>query len=165
MHRRKVQRLPEGFSALDDRQERPAPFVGEEIVRLPPETAGQVNPLVAGSSPARPTNTHAAKVAPTAARANPRRSRLRALVGSSFTKRGTPGWRGGWAVSAIRIAFLHGLCEFDAPYSESDHVMIPWGGVLAQLAVAVPILMVARLSGEPDFGYAGPLVAFLGPFN
>lgn len=30
--------------------------MGEEIVRLPPETTGQVNPLVAGSSPARPTN-------------------------------------------------------------------------------------------------------------
>ena len=40
-----------------------------------------------------------------------------------------------------------------------------WGGVLAQLAVAAPILIVAKLSGEPDFGYAGPLVGILGQLN
>jgi Zn-dependent protease len=71
----------------------------------------------------------------------------------------------GYYVDAIRIGFFHGQCESDAPHSESDHVMIAWGGVLAQLAVAVPILIVAKLSGEPDFGYAGPLVGILGQIN
>ena len=71
----------------------------------------------------------------------------------------------GYHVSAIRIGFFHGRCEHEAPYRESDDVMIAWGGVLAQLAVAVPILIVAKLSGEPDFGYAGPLVAILGQIN
>jgi Zn-dependent protease len=71
----------------------------------------------------------------------------------------------GYHVGAIRIGFLHGECEIDAPHSEFDHVLFAWGGVLAQLAVAVPILVVAKLSGEPDFGYAGPIVAILGPIN
>jgi Zn-dependent protease len=71
----------------------------------------------------------------------------------------------GYHVGAIRIGFVHGECEIDAPQSEFDHVLFAWGGVLAQLAVAVPILIAARLSGEPDFGYAGPVVAFLGPIN
>src|SRR6185436_3239774 len=69
MHRRKVQRLPEGCGsnaarALDNRQERPAPeasrvveVAGEEIVHSRRERRGQGNPLGAGSSPARPTNS------------------------------------------------------------------------------------------------------------
>lgn len=71
----------------------------------------------------------------------------------------------GYHVDAIRIGFFHGRCEGEAPDSESDDVMIAWGGVLAQLAVAIPILIVAKLSGDPDFGYAGPIVGILGQIN
>jgi Zn-dependent protease len=71
----------------------------------------------------------------------------------------------GYYVDAIRIGFFHGHCEGDAPHTESDHVLIAWGGVLAQLAVAIPILTVAKLSGDPDFGYAGPVVGILGYVN
>jgi len=71
----------------------------------------------------------------------------------------------GYRVDAIRIGFFHGLCEGDAPDTESDHVMIAWGGVAAQLAVAIPILILAKLAGDPDFGYAGPVVGILGELN
>jgi Zn-dependent protease len=71
----------------------------------------------------------------------------------------------GYEVDAIRIGFFHGHCEHDAPQYEFDAVMIAWGGVLAQLAVAIPILILANLSGEPDFGYAGPVVGILGQIN
>jgi len=54
-----VQRLPENFSVLNDRLERPAPnnsVEGDEIVRSAWKQAGKVNPLVPGSSPGGPTN-------------------------------------------------------------------------------------------------------------
>ena len=44
----------------------------------------------------------------------------------------------GYGVDAIHVAFLHGICVTDAPHSESDRVLVAWGGVLAQLATAVP---------------------------
>ncbi len=71
----------------------------------------------------------------------------------------------GYGVDAIHVAFLHGYCVHDAPYSEADHVLIAWGGVAAQLAVAVPILIVATIFDEQDFGYAAPAIAFLGYVN
>jgi Zn-dependent protease len=71
----------------------------------------------------------------------------------------------GYGVDAIYVAFLHGFCVIDAPHSESDRVLIAWGGVLAQLATAVPILIVATVFDDRDFGYAAPVVAFLGYVN
>ena len=53
-----MQRLPENFSVLNDRLERPAPnnsVEGDEIVRSIRKRMGQVNPLVPGSSPGGPT--------------------------------------------------------------------------------------------------------------
>src|SRR3954451_7641637 len=68
VHRRKVQRLPGGFSALNHRHEHPAPTrpwalpfwqglrgTGEEIVHSWRKRRGLVNPLVVGSNPTGPT--------------------------------------------------------------------------------------------------------------
>ena len=44
-------------------------------------------------------------------------------------------------------------------------MLIAWGGVAAQLAVAVPILIVATVFDQQDFGYAAPAIAFLGYVN
>jgi Zn-dependent protease len=71
----------------------------------------------------------------------------------------------GYEVDAIHVAFLHGYCTHDMPYNETDHVMIAWGGVAAQLAVAIPILTVATIFDRQDFGYAAPAIAFLGYVN
>jgi Zn-dependent protease len=71
----------------------------------------------------------------------------------------------GCDVYAVRIGFVHGRCEYYAPHRESDDVMIAWGGVLAQLAIAVPVLIISALLGSRDLGYAAPLVAFLGYVN
>lgn len=68
----------------------------------------------------------------------------------------------GYAVDAIRIAFCHGTCEFEAPHSERDEVLICWGGVIAQLVVALPILSVATAFEGQDFGHAAPVVVALG---
>ena len=78
------------------------------------------------------------------------------------------GWmarRLGYPVTAIYIAFFHGRCEYVAPHTESEDVLVAWGGVLAQLAVAIPILAADSFFEARDFGYAGPVVAFLGRVN
>lgn len=71
----------------------------------------------------------------------------------------------GYGVDAIHVSFLHGYCTHDMPYTEKDHVLIAWGGVGAQLAVAIPILTVATIFDRQDFGYAAPVIAFLGYVN
>ena len=55
-----MQRLPENFSVLNDRLERPAPnnlVEGDEIVRSVQKWMESVNPLVVGSSPTGPTKS------------------------------------------------------------------------------------------------------------
>jgi len=71
----------------------------------------------------------------------------------------------GYTVEAIWINFIHGRCEFEAPEYEWDHVRIAWAGVLAQLAVAVPVLVAASIFQAEDFGYLAPAVIFLGYVN
>jgi Zn-dependent protease len=71
----------------------------------------------------------------------------------------------GYEVGAIRVAFLHGRCEHEAPQTEMDEVLISWGGVLAQFTIALPVLIIATVFEEYDFGYLSPAVAFLGYVN
>ena len=71
----------------------------------------------------------------------------------------------GYGVDAIHVSFLHCYCVHDVPYNETDHVLIAWGGVAAQLVVAVPILIAATIFDQQDFGYAAPAIAFLGYVN
>jgi Zn-dependent protease len=71
----------------------------------------------------------------------------------------------GYDVVAIHVGFFHGRCEHEAPYTELDDVLISWAGVMAQLAVAMPVLVVAVLFENYDFGYAAPAVVFLGYLN
>jgi Zn-dependent protease len=71
----------------------------------------------------------------------------------------------GYDVDAIRLALFHGRCEYEAPHTEMDDVLISWAGVLAQMAIAVPVLVVATLFENHDFGYAAPAIVFLGYVN
>ena len=71
----------------------------------------------------------------------------------------------GYDVLSIRLAFCHGACEHEAPHTEADDVLIAWAGVLAQLAVAVPLLVIASIFDKQDLGYAGAAVGLLGYAN
>jgi Zn-dependent protease len=73
--------------------------------------------------------------------------------------------RRGYAVTAIRIGFLHGCCECEAPNSQVDEVWIAWGGVLAQLTIAIPVLAIGSITEDFDLGYLAPTIVFLGYFN
>jgi len=62
-------------------------------------------------------------------------------------------------VRAIRLYMFHGLCEYDLPYFEIDHILVAWGGVLAQAVVwLISLLLLVFLS------YVAPRLAeFLQP--
>lgn len=74
----------------------------------------------------------------------------------------------GYLVESIQISLFHGTCNYSfyEHLSEStDHYFIAWGGVLAQLIIAIPIIVFVYLSGIKDFGVLGPAVVFLGYIN
>jgi Zn-dependent protease len=73
--------------------------------------------------------------------------------------------RFGYRVTAIRIGFVHGSCEHEMPEYEIEDALIGWGGVAAQLCVAIPVLLIAWVLGSRELSYFGPVVAFLGYVN
>lgn len=71
----------------------------------------------------------------------------------------------GYEVDSIGITALHGWCRCEAPETEWDEVLIAWGGVAAQLAVALPVLLVMVALGDRSWGYFTPVIVFLGLLN
>jgi len=71
----------------------------------------------------------------------------------------------GYKVLSLRIGFFHGLCEYEAPNSERDAVIVAWGGVLTQLAIAIPVMMLAQVPMIQEVIYFGPIIVFLGYIN
>lgn len=74
-------------------------------------------------------------------------------------------YRRGYEVDAIGLTLLHGWCLCDAPQNQRDAVFIAWGGVAAQLAIALPVLSAALLLGDRSWGYLTPVIVFLGYLN
>jgi len=70
-----------------------------------------------------------------------------------------------YEVVSVRVGLIHGRCEFESPHTEVDDVLIAWAGVLAQLSIAIPVLIIAAIFAGREPGYAGPVVSFLGNFN
>lgn len=68
-------------------------------------------------------------------------------------------------VYAIELYPLHGLCRFDLPYSRFDHCVIAWGGVIAQAAVALPLLLWVLIFGYTHFDPIDAVLGILGPFS
>jgi Zn-dependent protease len=81
-------------------------------------------------------------------------------LGHAFVAR-----RLGYHIDAIGIAAWHGWCVCDAPDSEWHEVLVAGGGVAAQLAVALPVLLVTLALGDCDWSYFTPIVVFLGYLN
>jgi membrane-associated protease RseP (regulator of RpoE activity) len=71
----------------------------------------------------------------------------------------------GYRVTGIHIGIIHGLCEHERPEYGLEDVLISWGGVAAQLCIAVPVLVIAWALGSRELYYFGPVVAFLGYVN
>jgi Zn-dependent protease len=71
----------------------------------------------------------------------------------------------GLGVSSIRIGWIHGVCEYEAPGNEWRTVLVAWGGVAAQVTVAAIVLLIAAAIPGDDLGHFGPVVIFLGYVN
>jgi stage IV sporulation protein FB len=71
----------------------------------------------------------------------------------------------GYEVDSIWLTPLHGWCVYEAPDYEWDEVLVSWGGVAAQLAVAVPVAFLALAAWGDDWGYLTPIIVVLGYAN
>jgi Zn-dependent protease len=71
----------------------------------------------------------------------------------------------GYRVRGIYLNPLHGECVYDAPRSEKHRAIIAWGGVVAQLIVALPVLVAWRIGVFEDADWFGPIFVVLGLVN
>ncbi len=65
----------------------------------------------------------------------------------------------------IYLSFIHGVCEYQAPDSFKDECIIAWGGVSAQLVVAIPLIVLAQTTSLSELPILGILMVFLGYIN
>jgi len=70
----------------------------------------------------------------------------------------------GHSVRGIWLAAVHGRCEYEAPDSQWERTLIAWGGITAQLIVAVPILILDSL-WHRSLGILAPVVLILGYYS
>ena len=68
----------------------------------------------------------------------------------------------GYRPREIYLGLFHGYCTLDAPDNLRDECIIAWGGVLAQLVVAVPLIVLNQTTPLAQLSFTGPIVAFLG---
>lgn len=68
-------------------------------------------------------------------------------------------------VRSIELYPIHGLTRIDMPRSRYDACLIAWGGVLAQLAVAAPIIVLTGVLGFTSNGPVNALLAVFGYFS
>lgn len=70
--------------------------------------------------------------------------------------------RAGARTEAIYLALFHGLCVHEEPARERDIYVIAWGGALAQLAVALPLILLANITPAARWPIIGEVVLYLG---
>ena len=71
----------------------------------------------------------------------------------------------GYRPFGIYLGFLHGRCVYEAPRSLKHDCLIAWGGVAAQLAVALPLILLALFTGIGRAGLPGIVVKYFGYLN
>lgn len=67
----------------------------------------------------------------------------------------------GYRVQSIWFSLIHGRCVYDAPTDAWERCLIAWGGVTAQMVVAVPLLLLDSFLRTPPW-ISGPVVLILG---
>jgi Zn-dependent protease len=67
----------------------------------------------------------------------------------------------GYSVTSIRFSLIHGRCEYDAPRSRWDEALVAWGGVVAQLIIALPLFAFDNV-WHHSLGLLAPVVLILG---
>jgi Zn-dependent protease len=70
-------------------------------------------------------------------------------------------WKQNYRLESICILFLHGYCTFEEPYRRRDDALIVWGGVLAQLILALCAGLAVAVTGFDNRGYMSIIFTFL----
>ena len=73
--------------------------------------------------------------------------------------------RRGSAVFCIELYPIFGITRFQNPWSQFDHCVIAWGGVLAQAAIGIPLALWVALVGYTRFEPVNAVLALLGFYN
>lgn len=68
----------------------------------------------------------------------------------------------GCDIRGVYLGFLHGKCECELPYNQKHKSLIAWGGVAAQLVIALPLIIGSQTLSINEIYGLGPVVAFLG---
>jgi Zn-dependent protease len=68
-------------------------------------------------------------------------------------------------VISIELYPIVGFCRFEIPWSRFDHCVIAWGGVIAQLAVALPMLLWVSTFGYTRFAPVNAVLGILGGYS
>lgn len=71
----------------------------------------------------------------------------------------------GYRAQDITLSMIHGLCTYDHPDTVREEALIAWGGVLAQLAVALPLVALAQVPAIAALPFAGIPIAAFGYFS
>ena len=71
----------------------------------------------------------------------------------------------GYRARDIYLSMIHGLCSYDSPDTFREEALIAWGGVLAQLAVALPLVALAQVPAIASLSFAGIPIAAFGYFS
>ena len=67
-----------------------------------------------------------------------------------------------WSIELYPIC---GCTRISAPHSRMDDCVIAWGGVMAQMALAVPLVLLVSRTGFKGPDVVNTVVAFLGHFS
>lgn len=73
--------------------------------------------------------------------------------------------RKGYPVWSIEIYPIGGIARFSEPYYRYDRCIIAWGGVLAQLLVAVPVIIVSESIGSTKYASLNTVFGMFGFFS
>src|SRR5579862_6968955 len=68
-------------------------------------------------------------------------------------------------VFEIELYPIYGITRFQTPRSRFDHCVIAWGGVLAQLTIALPLIVWVAVLGYTPFPAVNAVFAILGFFS
>jgi Zn-dependent protease len=71
----------------------------------------------------------------------------------------------GCKVNSIKLYPIFGVTSFEIPWTRLDHCTIAWGGVLAQSAVAIPLVAWVSIFGFTRIGAINAIFAILGYFS
>jgi Zn-dependent protease len=71
----------------------------------------------------------------------------------------------GYGVWSVEIYPIHGVTRCDAPRSHFDRCLVAWGGVLAQIAIAIPLIAWVAIFGYTSVEAINAVLALLGFFS